>query len=57
MQNATNLNKVIDWLKQPADIDYSDQFVAWMRIQDKINKTCLFDYYKDFDYLKEKYYA
>ena len=56
-QNGANLQKVIDWLQQPADIDYSDQFVAWMRIQDKINNTCLFDYYKDFDYLKEKYYA
>jgi len=56
-QNGANLQKVIDWLQQPADIDYSDQFVAWMRIQDKINKTCLFDYYEDFDYLKEKYYA
>ena len=32
-------------------------FVKWMRAQDKINNKCLFDYYTEFDYLKEIYYA
>jgi hypothetical protein len=27
-----------------------------MRAQDKVNNKCLFDYYTEFDYLKDLYY-
>jgi len=57
LQNMQNISKVINWLKQPADDNYSQQFAKWMRIQDQINNTCLFDHYNDFEHLKEEYYA
>jgi len=55
-QTVENLNKIKTWIEKPSNCDFDNQFTKWMQIQDKINHTCLFDVYKEFDYLKEKYY-
>lgn len=55
-QNIYSLNRIIKWLEKPNNTDFK-HFVQWMKIQDHINNTCLFDYYTEFDYLKEQYYA
>lgn len=52
-----SMKKIIKWLdKKPNLNNFDEQFVTWMKAQDKINGDCLFDYYTEFDYLKEKYY-
>ena len=55
-QNIENLHKVIKWINKEKNCNFDEQFTKWMYTQDKINNTCLFDIYKEFDYLKEKYY-
>ena len=51
-----SVEKIIKWLDKPVNAEFDHTFVKWMRAQDKINNKCLFDYYTEFDYLKDLYY-
>jgi len=53
---SQSVEKIVKWLEKPNNTNFDDIFVKWMRAQDQVNKKCLFDYYTEFDYLKEKYY-
>jgi radical SAM protein with 4Fe4S-binding SPASM domain len=52
-----SVNKILKWIDKPSNAEFEDIFVKWMRAQDRVTKKCIFDYYTEFDYLKEKYYA
>ena len=52
-----SIEKIIKWLDKPVNAEFDHTFVKWMRAQDKVNDKCLFDYYTEFDYLKDLYYA
>ena len=55
--DTRSMKKIIKWLdKKPNLNNFDEQFVTWMKAQDTVNGDCLFDYYTEFDYLKEKYY-
>ena len=51
-----SIEKIIKWLDKPVNAEFDHTFVKWMRAQDKVNDKCLFDYYTEFDYLKDLYY-
>lgn len=51
-----SVNKILKWLDKPAYTEFEDTFVKWMKAQDIVNNKCIFDYYTEFDYLKENYY-
>lgn len=53
---SQSVEKIVKWLEKPSNTNFDDTFVKWMKAQDRVNKKCLFDYYTEFDYLKEKYY-
>lgn len=52
-----SIGKIKKWLEKPSNAEFENNFARWMKAQDLINNNCLFDYYTEFDYLKEKYYA
>lgn len=52
-----SVDKIYQWLDKPNNIDFEEVFTKWMKAQDRVNKKSLFDYYNEFDYLKERYYG
>lgn len=55
-QNINNLTKIVKWINKNSNCDFDKQFTQWMHTQDKINQTNLFNFYDEFDYLKQEYY-
>ena len=54
--HKNSIRKIIKWIDKPSKINFSEQFVKWIRAQDNANGDCIFNYYQEFDYLKELYY-
>ena len=52
-----SIAKIKKWLEKPSNSDFEIKFASWMKAQDNVNNKCLFDYYTEFDYLKELYYG
>lgn len=54
--DARSMRKIIKWLdKKPRLPNFSKEFGKWMKAQDKINGDSIFDYYDEFDFIKEYY--
>jgi MoaA/NifB/PqqE/SkfB family radical SAM enzyme len=53
--NIKNLEKIISWLERTPKTEFDKQFSWWMKKQDEMNGTNLFDYYPEYEYLRDHY--
>lgn len=50
-----SIDKILQWLNKPSNTEFDNTFAKWMQAQDRVNNKSMFDYYTEFDYLKEIY--